>query len=97
MAKLEPLADRVVIKPAGKEAKTESGIYIPDTASKEKPAQGEVIAVGPGRTTDDGNTIKPQVQVGDVVMFSKYAPDEIEIDEQTYLVVEESKLLAIIK
>jgi len=97
MAKLEPLGDRVVIKPAQMEAKTESGIYIPDTASKEKPEQGEVIAVGPGKLDENGKRVPMSVKEGDMVMFSKYSPDEIEMDGDTYLVVREDNLLAVIK
>ena len=96
MAKLQPLGDRVVIKPAQMGAKTESGIYIPDTASKEKPEQGEVIAVGPGRLDDAGKRVPMSVQEGDIVMFSKYTPDEIELEGEKYLVVREDSLLAVI-
>lgn len=87
----------MVIKPAQMEAKTESGIYIPDTASKEKPEQGEVIAVGPGKLDENGKRVPMSVKEGDMVMFSKYSPDEIEMDGDTYLVVREDNLLAVIK
>lgn len=96
MAKLEPLHDRVVIKAKQSGGKTDSGIYIPDTASKDKPEQGEVIAVGPGKVVD-GTLVPMTVKKGDTVLFSKYSPDEVEIDGETYLVVREESLLAIIK
>ncbi len=97
MKKLEPLGDRVVVKPAVMEEKTASGIYIPDTATQEKPEQGEVIAVGPGKLDEAGKRVSMSVKVGDTVVFSKYSPDEIEIDGEKYLVVREENLLAVIK
>lgn len=97
MKKLEPLGDRVVVKPAATEEKTASGIYIPDTATQEKPEQGEVIAVGPGKLDETGKRVPLSVKVGDTVVFSKYSPDEIEIDGEKYLVVREENLLAVIK
>lgn len=97
MNKLEPLGGRVVVRPAQTEDKTKSGIYIPDSATKEKPGQGEVVAVGPGKLDNDGNRVKMSINVGDKVMFTKYAPDEIEIDDEKYLVIREENLLAIIK
>jgi chaperonin GroES len=96
MTKLEPLHDRVVIKAKQSGGKTDSGIYIPDTASKEKPEQGEVVAVGPGKVFD-GELIPMTVKKGDTVLFSKYSPDEVEIDGQNYLIVREESLLAIVK
>jgi chaperonin GroES len=96
MAKLEPLHDRVVIKAKKSGGKTDSGIYIPETASKEKPEQGEVVAVGPGKLVD-GEHVPMTVKKGDTVLFAKYAPDEVEIDGTTYLIVREDSLLAIIK
>lgn len=92
-----PLSDRVVVKPALGEDKTASGIYIPDSASKEKPMQGEVVAVGPGRWDEDGEKQIPvAVKVGDIVLYSKYSPEEVEVDGETYLIISESSLLAII-
>lgn len=94
---ITPLADRVVVKPASAEEKTASGIYIPDTASKEKPMQGEVVAVGPGRWDEDGEKQIPvAVKVGDTVLYSKYSPEEVEVDGETYLIISESSLLAVI-
>ena len=93
-----PLSDRVVVSPIqSDEGKTASGIFIPDTANKQKPEQGVVIAVGEGRTTDEGKILPLKVKVGDRVLFSKYGPDEVEIDGEEYFVLSESSILAIIK
>lgn len=92
-----PLGDKVLIEADKKQDKTESGIIIPETADKESPEQGKVIAVGAGRVTDDGQVIAPRVKVGQKVIFSKYGPDEIKIDEQEYLIVSESNILAVIE
>lgn len=93
---LKPLADRVIIKPAPAEEKTKAGIILPDTA-KEKPMQGEVIAVGPGKVTDDGKTIPLEVKVGDKVLYGKYSGTEVTIDDVEYLIMRESDIFAIIK
>lgn len=95
--KIQPLHDKVVIKPLSKEEVTASGIVLPDTVDKEKPMQGEVIAVGPGKTLESGQLQKMSVSVGDKVLFTKYAPDEVEVDDEEYLVIEEEKILAIVK
>jgi chaperonin GroES len=94
-----PLSDRVVVRPMGNDdaVATASGIIIPDTVNKEKPEQGIVIAVGEGRTTDDGKVIPIKVQIGDRVIFSKYGPDEVEIDGEEYFILGESSILAVIK
>jgi chaperonin GroES len=92
-AKLQPLADRVVVKPVAKEEKTKSGIYIPDTA-KEKPQEGEIIAVGPGRLTEDGKRIAMDLKVGDRVIYAKYGGTEIKIDDQELVIMRESDILA---
>ena len=92
-AKLQPLADRLVVKPAGKEEKTKSGIILPDTV-KEKPQEGEVIAVGPGRMTDEGKRIAMDLKVGDRVIYSKYGGSEIKIDEVEMIILRESDILA---
>ncbi|MFC1994805.1 co-chaperone GroES [Chloroflexota bacterium] len=91
--KLQPLADRVVVKPSEKEEKTKSGIYLPDTA-REKPQEGEIIAVGPGRLSDDGKRIAMDVKVGDVVIYAKYGGTEIKIDEEEFVLLRESDILA---
>ncbi len=95
-AKLVPLADRVIVGPAD-EKKSKTGIIIPANASKEKPVQGIVIAVGPGRINDAGTRLPLQVKVGDIVLFSKYGPEEITLDGVTYYVLREDQLLAIMK
>jgi chaperonin GroES len=94
---IKPLGDRVLVKPEEAEAtKTPGGIIIPDTASKEKPERGEVIAVGEGKR-EKGELIAPRVKVGDTVMFSKYGYDEVKIDDEEYYIVSENNILAIIK
>ncbi len=92
-AKLEPLSDRIVIKPVQEEQVLASGIVIPDTA-KEKPQQGEVIAVGPGKRDDHGERIPMEVQVGDRVLYKKYTGQEIKIARDDLVVLEEREILA---
>ncbi len=92
-AKLQPLADRVVVKPIEREAKTKSGIYLPDTA-KEKPEEGKVIAVGPGRLSDDGTRIAMDVKVGDTVIYAKYGGSSVKIDDEELIILRESDILA---
>lgn len=94
--KLRPLADRLVLKPLTEE-KLASGIIIPDTAGKERPEKGEVVAVGPGREFESGKRSEMPVKVGDKVMFKKYAPDEIKIDGEKYLVVGLEDVIAVIE
>lgn len=91
--KLEPLGDRVVVKPIEEEQKTRSGIIIPDTA-KEKPQEGEVIAVGKGRVNDQGIRIAPEVKVGDRVLYAKYGGSEIKINGEEFMILRESDILA---
>ena len=91
--KLQPLADRLVVKPIQKEEMTKSGIFIPDTA-KEKPQEGEVVAVGPGKMTDDGKRIPMDLKVGDRVIYSKYGGSEIKIDDVEMIILRESDILA---
>lgn len=91
---LKPLSDHVLVKPLSKEEKTEGGIYLPDTA-KEKPQEGEVIAVGPGRMLDNGSRVAPEVKVGDKVIYAKYGGTEVKIGEEEYLIMRESDILAI--
>jgi len=93
--KLKPLADRILVKAAPAEEKTASGIIIPDTA-KEKPMQGEIIAVGKGRTTDDGKLIPLELKVGDKVLYGKYSGTEVTIDGEEYLIMREADVYAII-
>ena len=92
---LKPLQDRVVVKPAEAEEVSKGGIILPDTA-KEKPQQGEVMAVGPGKVADSGELIKPQVKKGDKVLYGKYSGTEITIDGEDYLIVRESDIFAIL-
>jgi chaperonin GroES len=91
--KLQPLADRLVVRPIEAEEKTRTGIYLPDTA-KEKPQEGEVIAVGPGRLSDDGKRIAMDVKVGDIVIYAKYGGTEIKVDDDELIILRESDILA---
>jgi chaperonin GroES len=93
---IKPLNDRVIVKPIAKEEQTKSGIILPDTVDKEKPEQGEVIAVGPGKILDNGSRAEMSVKVGNKVLFKKYSPDEIKIEEEEVLVLEEGDILAIL-
>ena len=93
--KLRPLGDRVIITPLAKEEISKGGTILPDTAGKERPEQGKVVAVGPGKIRDDGTRAPMGVNVGETVMFKKYAPDEFKIDEETFLVLAESDLIAV--
>jgi chaperonin GroES len=95
MAKFRPLHDRVLVQRLDEEAKTKGGIIIPDTA-KEKPQQGRVLAVGPGRRDDKGELIQLDVRVGDKVMFAKYAGTEIKIDGEDRVILREEDILAVI-
>jgi chaperonin GroES len=92
-AKLQPLADRVLVKPIEKEEKTKSGIYLPDTA-KEKPQEGEVVAVGPGKLDENGKRIPMDLKVGDRVIYAKYGGMEIKIDDVEMMILRESDILA---
>ncbi len=96
---VKPLGDRVLVEPlteheSGKE--TRAGIFIPETADKERSEQGTVVAVGPGKITDDGKLIPISVKVGDKILFTKYGPDEIKIDGKDYFILSESNILAVI-
>ena len=97
MAKLVPLHDKVIVKPLSREKTTTSGIVLPDTVDKERPEQGEVIAVGPGKMLENGTRQEVTVKVGDKVLFTKYSPNEVEVDDSEYLFISESDILAIIK
>jgi len=91
--KLEPLGDRIVVKPLAREEVTKGGIIIPDTA-KEKPQEGEVMAVGPGRISDEGKRIAMEVKVGDKVVYNKYSGTEFKIDDVDYMILRESDVIA---
>lgn len=94
--KLKPLADRLVVEPKEREEHTPSGLVLPETA-KEKPQEGAVISVGPGRRDDDGRRIEMDVAVGDTVLFAKYAGTEVKLDGKKLLILKESDVLAIIE
>lgn len=96
MAKIQPLGDRVLIKPLEAEEKTKGGIILPDTA-KEKPQEGQVVAVGKGKVTEDGKVQPLEVKVGDKVLYGKYSGTEIKIEGEDHLIVKEEDILAIIK
>jgi len=93
VVKLQPLGDRVVVKPIPQEDITKGGILLPDTA-KEKPQEGKVIAVGPGRLTDDGTRLAMDVKKGDVVIYAKYGGTEIKEDDEELIILRESDILA---
>jgi len=93
--KIKPLADRVVIKPSPVDEKSRGGIILPDTA-KEKPVVGEVVAIGPGKVTDDGNKVHPEVKVGDKVLYGKYSGTEVTIEGEEYLIMREADIFAIV-
>jgi chaperonin GroES len=92
---MRPLGDRVIVEPVEQEEVTSSGLYIPETA-KEKPQQGNVLAVGPGRVDDNGKAIKMDVKSGDKVLFAKYAGTEIKMDGRKLLIMKEADILAIL-
>ena len=94
---IKPLSDRVLVRPISKEEKTKSGIIIPDTATKERPEEGEVLAVGSGKLDENGKRIPMEIEVGQKVMFTKYGPSEIKVDGEELLVVKEDDILAIIE
>lgn len=100
MIKIKPLADRVLIEPLSEEErtkKTKSGIIIPDTAEKEKPQEGKIVAVGDGKILENGRLAPLSVKKGDKVLFSKYGPSEIKVDGKEYLIAKEEDILAIIE
>ncbi len=94
---LKPLADHVVVEVVAKEEKTAAGIYLPDTASKEKPQTGKVIAVGNGKVTENGVRVAPEVKAGDEVVFAKYSGTEVKLDGKEYLILNERDILAVIE
>lgn len=94
--RVRPLADRVVIKPQEREEMTRGGLYLPDTASKEKPQEGTVMAVGEGKLDDSGKRVPISVSTGDRVLFAKYAGTEVRLDEVDYLILAEKDILAIV-
>jgi chaperonin GroES len=95
-SRIQPLADRVVIKAVEEAEQMRGGLYIPDTA-KEKPSQGEVVAVGPGKISDEGTRLEMDVKVGDKVLYGKYSGTDITLDGEEFLILRESDVLAIVK
>ena len=93
--KLRPLSDRVVVEPLEQEERTESGLFIPETA-KEKPQKGTILAVGEGRRDGDGNRVPMDVEVGQVILFAKYGGTEIKLDNKKLLILKESDILAVV-
>lgn len=100
--KITPLSDHILIQPIEEEKTTKSGIVIPETAEKEHPIKGKVIAVGPGKRNDKGELVPPAVKVGQIVLFKKYGPDEFKLKDESgneveYLIAEEDDILAVIE
>ena len=95
--KIKPLADYVLIEPITQEEKTKSGIFLPQTAEKERPEQGKVVEVGPGKRNDEGKTVPLSVKKGDIVLFTKYGPHEIKVDGKEYLIAREEDILAVLE
>ena len=93
--KIQPLSDRVLVVPQEAETKTASGLYIPDSA-KEKPQQGEVVAIGTGKITDSGKVVAMTVKVGDTVIYGKYSGTNVTLDYNDYLILDEKDIFAII-
>ena len=94
---IKPLHDNVIVKPITEDEVTKSGIVLPDTINKEKPEKGEVVAVGEGKIMDNGQRAPMSVKVGDKVMFKKYSPDEVKVDDEEYLVISERDIIAILQ
>ncbi|MFZ3100557.1 MAG: co-chaperone GroES [Minisyncoccales bacterium] len=95
--KISPCSDNVLLEPVKSEEKTKSGILLPDSASKERPEQGKVVAVGPGKKNKQGQIIPLSVKVGQKVLFKKYSSNEIKVEEKEYLIIEENDILAVIE
>ena len=95
--KIKPLSNHILIEPIKEEEKTKGGILLPESAEKERPEQGKVIAVGPGKRTEEGKIIPLEVKVGQKVLFKKYGPDEIKINDKEYLIATDDDILAIIE
>ncbi len=95
--KIKPLADHILIEPIVRDEKTKTGILLPETIEKERPEQGKVIAVGPGKKTSSGKILSLEVKKGDIVFFTKYSPNEIKVDNKEYLIVKAEDVLAILE
>jgi chaperonin GroES len=96
MSKIRPLGDRILVKRIQEEEKTKGGIIIPDTA-KEKPQEGMVVAVGKGKTTEDGKLLPPDVKAGEKILFGKYAGSEVKIDGEEHLILREDDILGVLE
>jgi len=94
---IKPLADHIVIEPISQEEKTKSGIFLPQSAEKERPEQGKVVAVGPGKTLSSGKLVPCEVKPGDIVLFTKYGPNEVKVDGKEYLIAKQEDVLAVLK
>jgi chaperonin GroES len=95
--KLKPLGDRVILEPLSEEKKSKGGIILPETVDKERPEKGKVIAIGPGKIDESGKRIPMNVKKGDIVLFTKYGPNEVKIDGKEYLIAKEEDILAILQ
>ena len=95
--KIKPISDHILIEPMKEEEKTKTGILLPDTAEKERPEQGKIIAVGPGKKDKQGKVIPLEVKVGDRILFTKYGPNEIKVEDKEYLIAKEEDILAILE
>jgi len=95
--KIKPLSDYILIEPLKEEEKTKSGIILPETADKEQPQEGKIVAVGPGKQLKVGTKLPMEVKVGDRVLFRKYGPDEIKVDDKEYLIAKQEDILAILE
>jgi len=95
--KIKPIADHILIEPLEEEEKTKAGIFLPESADKERPEQGKVVAVGPGKKNEKGEIIPLEIKVGQKVLFTKYGPTEIKVDGKKYLIAKEEDILAIIE
>ncbi|MDP2631221.1 MAG: co-chaperone GroES [Candidatus Uhrbacteria bacterium] len=94
---LKPVSDHLVLKSLDAETVRASGIIIPDTVNKERPEKGEVLAVGPGKMLENGTRQQVEIRVGDKVLFKKYAPDEVEVDGEKYLIISADDVMAVIE
>ncbi|MCX6791395.1 MAG: co-chaperone GroES [Candidatus Gribaldobacteria bacterium] len=94
---IKPLSDHIVIEPISQEEKTKSGIFLPQTVEKERPEQGKVIAVGPGKMLSSGKRSEMEIKKGDIVLFSKYGPNEIKVEDKNYLIAKLEDILAILE
>lgn len=94
---IKPISNHLILEPSQEEKTTKGGILLPETAEKERPVKAKVIAVGPGKKNDQGQTIAMEVQVGQMALFKKYGPDEFEFEGKKYLIAEESDILAILE